>query len=213
MANRKVGIIGYGEGGKQIEYLIKEDQQEEIEFFYFDDVLQGLGTKNAFSFASFDDNEFNDLEFYIGLGYRHLQVKRELCEQLQKNGFHFPALIHKTAYVHPTATIGNGAVIYPMANIGFNVVLSDGVVINNSSVISHNTFVGAATFISPAVSLMGFVNVGVECFLGAGTIIANGLKVGNRVTSGIGTMITKDVGDDALIIGNPSRLIEHLSIK
>jgi UDP-3-O-[3-hydroxymyristoyl] glucosamine N-acyltransferase len=133
---------------------------------------------NAFPFSDFDNNRFNDLEFYIGLGYHHLGRKREVCEQLAKNLFNFPFLIHKTAYIHPSARIGSGVIIYPMCNIGFEVQISDGVHINNSSVISHDSFIGKCTFISPGVTLSGYVQIGGECFLGAGTVVANGLKSG-----------------------------------
>jgi predicted dinucleotide-utilizing enzyme len=40
MKDRRIGIIGYGVIGKQIEYLISEDQvDQKVEFFYFDHLL------------------------------------------------------------------------------------------------------------------------------------------------------------------------------
>ena len=213
MADRKIGIIGYGEAGKQIEYLLREDNDQEFCFHYFDDFLYDRGLENAFLFSDFDSNKFGDLEFYIGLGYHHLALKKEIGNQILKNGFSLPTLIHKTAFVHPSAKIGSGVVLYPMSNIGFNVVISDGVHLNNSVIVSHDSFVGNSTFMSPGVIISGFVDVGSECFFGSGTMVANGLKIGKGVKTGVGTVITKDVADDEMVIGNPLKTINKLSIR
>lgn len=214
MKNRKIGIIGYGIIGQQIEYLLRENYVEpKTTFFYFDDILYKKGDDNCFMFSDFDKSEFKDLEFYVGLGYLHLEKRKNVCEQLTKNKCKFPYLIHKTAYIHPSAFIGNGVIIYPMSNIGFNVRLEDGVIVNKSAVVSHDSVVGTCSFISPGSILSGNVQIGSQSFLGSGTVISNGLRIGKNVKIGVGSVITKDIGDGLLAIGNPARIVNQLDIK
>ena len=181
MAQRRIGIIGYGIIGQQIEhFILEQDIKGAVEFFYFDDISFAKGKENAYLFNEFDNNKFRDLEFYIGLGYHHLGLRNEIYERFEKTQFSRPNIIHKTSHIHPTAEIANGVTIYPMCNIGAFVKIKDGVLINNSAVISHDSFIDRCTFISPGVTLSGRVFVGQNCFIGTGTIVANDVKIGNR---------------------------------
>lgn len=214
MKQKKIGIIGYSIIGQQVEQIIIENQADhEFAFFYFDDILYAKGVKNAFRFSDFDNNKFSDLDFYFGLGYLHLPKKNELCQQLEKNRFSFPPLIHKTAYIQSTASIGNGVIVYPMSNIGFEANISTGVLINMSSVLAHHVSVDRCTYISPGVTLSGNVHIGQNCFIGAGTVVSNGLTIGNNVKIGIGTIVTKDIDDNLSVVGNPFKIINNLNLK
>lgn len=213
MASKKIGIIGYGVIGRQIEEFILEQAIEEVVFFYFDDILQSQGKVNSFPFSTFKNPEFSDLDFYIGLGYHHLVIKNNVYEQLRQHKLNYPPFIHHTAYVHPAAEIANGVIIFPMCNVGTSVVISEGVLVNNSSVISHDSIIGRCSFISPGVVLSGRVKIGEFCFIGTGSVIANDLAIGNNVRIGIGTVVAKNVEDDLSVIGNPMKIINRLIIK
>jgi sugar O-acyltransferase (sialic acid O-acetyltransferase NeuD family) len=214
MIQRKIGLIGYGIIGQEVESFISEDPAvKKTDFFYFDDLLYQKGLSNTFRFSDFDSNRFSDLEFYICLGYSNPAKKKEICEQLEKNHFSFPPLIHKTVYIHPSASIGKGTLIYPMCSIGLGVHISDGVIINVSSVIGHGSFIDKYTFIAANVTLSGDLQVGQNCFAGSGTVIANNLRIGNNVKMGIGTVVTKNIDDNLSVIGNPFKVVSRLDIK
>ncbi len=214
MAQRKIGIIGYGVIGQQIEHFVLEQAiNDKVEFFYYDDIFHAKGKKNSYPFAAFDNNKFADFDFYIGLGYHHMGLRNEIYEQLKKNQFSSPSIIHETSYIHPTAEIANGVIIYPLCNIGISVKIADGVLINNSSVISHDSSIDKGTFISPGVVISGRVSVGQCCFIGTGTMIANEIKIGNNVQIGIGTVVTANIEDNLSVIGNPMKIVKSLKIK
>ena len=209
MTLKRIGIIGYGALGLQMEHFIWEQAAgQDIIFFYFDDKLLAEKKKNAYPFNSFINDEFIDLDFYIGLGYYHLQLKSNIIRQLKENNFRSPPLIHKSSFIHSTAEIGAGACIYPMCNIGIFTKIADGVLINNSVTISHDSIIGTGTFISPGAILSGRVEIGENCFIGSGVIISNDVKIGDNVTVGIGSVISKNVESNSSVIGNPMKLIK-----
>jgi sugar O-acyltransferase (sialic acid O-acetyltransferase NeuD family) len=206
---KKIGIIGYGAFGRQIEsFLVEEQGKGALEVFYFDDQFHNAGGENAYPFNAFLDSRFRHLSFYIGLGYKHLAVRKKICDQLLNEGLQLPSFVHRTTYVNPTAKVGYGVYIYPMCNIDQEVELEVGTMLNNSVIISHNGLVDACTFIAPGVTIAGNVRIGKYCFIGAGSVIANTVTIADNAKVGLGSTITRNVGENACVIGNPMKILE-----
>ena len=51
--------------------------------------------------------------------------------------------------------------------------------------------------------------IGNNCFLGARCIIMPGVKIGNEVVVGSGTVVTKDVPSNCIVVGNPAKVIRE----
>ncbi len=201
-----VGIIGFGVLGKQIRnFLIEKNYQETVQIYTFDDYY--IENDCCFKFNSFKESKFKDLEFYIGLGYKHLELKHEILEYLILRNSKTPSLIHNTAYISNTATIGKGAIIFPKCNIDQNVVIESLVTLHNSVIVSHDSSIGTGCYISPGVIISGNTAIGKNSFIGAGTIISNGIKVGNNVKIGIGSVVVNNLDNNVNVIGNPLKLI------
>ena len=54
------------------------------------------------------------------------------------------------------------------------------------------------------------VIIGNDVWIGMNTCILSGVRVGNGVVIGSGSVVTKDVPDYAIVAGNPARLIRKL---
>jgi len=205
---KKIGIIGYGPLGQLIEnFIIEEQGRDLLDIYYFDDALYSEGHDKSFPFRDFDNNRFKDYSFYVGLGYNHLSLRKDICDQLLRNKFALPTFVHRTSYINPTVKIAHGVFVYPLSNLDQHVCIEDGVIINNSATISHNTLIEACTFISPGVTIAGNVKIGKFCFVGAGVVIANNVRIGNNVKIGIGSNITMDIENDLCVIGNPVKIL------
>jgi acetyltransferase-like isoleucine patch superfamily enzyme len=55
--------------------------------------------------------------------------------------------------------------------------------------------------------LTGNVSVGYRTFIGANTVVKQGIRIGNDVVIGAGSVVISDVPDGKKIVGNPSREI------
>ncbi|MBK7503882.1 MAG: acetyltransferase [Bacteroidetes bacterium] len=197
-------FLGYGALGIQIEAFLKEDNpQFEVQYFDDDYISNNLP---SIPFNHFKDNILK-YEWLITLGYKHLPLKQKLLNTIKENGGSFFSMIHKSAYVAPSANINEGVVVYPLCNIDKDVVIKECSLINNSVIISHNTTIGQCCYISPGVTISGNVSIGDGTFIGAGTIIANGITIGNNVVIGIGSVITKNIEDRMNVIGNPLKIL------
>lgn len=69
--------------------------------------------------------------------------------------------------------------------------------------------------IDPEIRLTGKeyaapVTIGDNVWLGGGVIVCPGVKIGNDVTIGAGSVVTKDIPDRVVAAGNPCRVIQQL---
>lgn len=55
------------------------------------------------------------------------------------------------------------------------------------------------------------VRVGDRCFIGARSIILPGVVIGDEVVVAAGTVVTKDVPSNSLVVGNPGKVIKSVS--
>ncbi len=48
--------------------------------------------------------------------------------------------------------------------------------------------------------------MGDDCWIGGGAINCPGVTIGDRCVIGAGAVVTKDIPDDAVAVGNPARV-------
>lgn len=51
------------------------------------------------------------------------------------------------------------------------------------------------------------VRIGRNCWIGAGVIIVPGITIGDHVVVGAGSVVTKDLPDHVVAVGNPCRVL------
>lgn len=203
---KKIGIIGYGILGQQIKnFLVEQYSDNMLQIHIFDDYSSEENL--CFKFQSYKESRFKDLEFYIGLGYKHLKLKKSIFEYLINQNSKTPSLIHKTAYISPNSKIGIGVIIFPKCNIDQNVVIENLATLHNSVIVSHDTKIGECSYLSPGVIVSGNSIIGKFNFIGAGTIISNGIETGDFVKIGIGSVVTNNLNENENAIGNPLKII------
>ena len=55
------------------------------------------------------------------------------------------------------------------------------------------------------------VHIGKNCWIGAGVVIVPGITVGNNVVIGAGSIVTKDLPDNVVAVGNPCRILREVN--
>ncbi|TGZ76595.1 trimeric LpxA-like protein [Ascodesmis nigricans] len=115
---------------------------------------------------------------------------------------------------------------------GTNLSLSPGVFINFNftALDTCRVSIGARTLIGPNVSLYSGthplsaslrngtagpelgqeISIGEDCWLGGGVTVLPGVRIGDRVVVGAGTVVVRDTGDDVVVVGNPGRVVRRL---
>lgn len=54
------------------------------------------------------------------------------------------------------------------------------------------------------------VSIGNNVWIGGGAIVCPGVRIGGHVTIGAGSVVTNDIPDDVVAVGNPARIIKKV---
>lgn len=55
------------------------------------------------------------------------------------------------------------------------------------------------------------VHIGKNCWIGAGVIIVPGITIGDNVVIGAGSIVTKDLPDNVVAVGNPCKVLREVN--
>jgi sugar O-acyltransferase (sialic acid O-acetyltransferase NeuD family) len=137
-------------------------------------------------------------------------TKRYLfARQAQEMGMRFVTMVHPTARVSRTATIGQGTVISAGAIVASHTVIGNHVVVNRGALIGHHIKIGNCVTVSPGANLAGAVTVGERTYVGMGATILEKRCIGAQCIVGAGAVVTKDVPDRVKVMGIPARIVEE----
>lgn len=87
------------------------------------------------------------------------------------------------------------------------VEIGDDVTITNSIILAHDASMKNII----GKSKVGKVKIGDRVFIGYGSIILCNVSIGNDVIIGAGTVVSRDIPDNSIVVGNPSRIIGKAS--
>lgn len=95
----------------------------------------------------------------------------------------------------------SSAVIYSDTLVGKNVIINTGVTID------HDCIMNDCVHISLECHLCGNVSIGYGSFIGVGSAVTPGVKVGSEVFVVAGSTVVQDISDNQRVAGTPARAL------
>lgn len=133
-------------------------------------------------------------------------VRAALYRRAKLLGYRFPPIVHPSAVVAPTVTMGEAVYIGPQSCVNPQAALGKGSIVNSGAVVEHHCRCGAFSHIAPGAVLLGGAMVGENALIGAGAVVLGKVKIGKFARLGAGAVAIYDIPDDATAVGVPAKL-------
>lgn len=151
-----------------------------------------------------------DNRFTIGIG--NPVLRKRLYDKFITLGGVFTSTISPVANVGTyDVEIGSGTNILPGVIISNSSKIGMGCIVYYNSIITHDCNIGDFVEISPSVNLLGRCNVRAYSQIGSNATILPNLTIGKNVIVGAGSVVTKDVPDNCVVVGVPAKIIKELN--
>lgn len=135
-------------------------------------------------------------------------VRRALVERMHRLGLapqQYATVVHPSASIGSTCTIGPGSVVLAQAVLTADVVVGEHVAVMPQVVLTHDVQVGDFATLASGACLGGGVRVGTGAYLGARTCVRQGCRIGEWAMTGMGSTVLTDVPAERLWFGTPAR--------
>ena len=143
---------------------------------------------------------------YIAIGYLNFQVREKLYNRF-KGIVPFANIISPSAYVHPTATLGEGIQLSDGVYIGQHATIEDNVLVTLQSIVNHGGHVKKHCYFSTRVTTAGNVTIGERCFIGVGVVVSDGITICDDAWLSPGSIVVSDIKKPGQYMSAASRLI------
>ena len=210
-------ILGAGGFGREIAWVINDinkvkpqynvigflDDREEIQ----GERINGIKVVGKIS-------EFKDLpeygKIYATIGILDSLIRRNIIESY-KDFNRWATIIHPTAVISETATIGTGTIIFPYATVGVDAAIGANSFLNIHCSVGHDCRLGNNVTMLIGAILGGGVIVGENSCIATNAAVLPGKNVGKNVFVGAGSIVNKKVRDNVTVFGVPARIIAYKS--
>ena len=207
---KKLCIIGAGGFGREIYYGFRHQLSnvgfDEQDVLFIDDDLNKNNLIDYLEIKSFEDFDPKLYTAIIGIGN---SITRKNVVSRLPSETDFISLVHDSAIVmDENIIINEGSIIAAGSILTTNIIIGKHCQLNLNTTIGHDCVIGDFFTTAPGVHISGNCNIGDNVYFGTNSSVRNNVNICSNVTIGMGAVVTKDITEEGIYIGNPLKKLE-----
>lgn len=208
-----VGAKGFAK--EVLEILHQMNQIENL--FFFDDVNNEIkgSLYGEFPILKVETevlDYFGKIDNRFTLGIGNPVLRKRLCDKFTSLGGVFTSTVSPLANIGSYGVqIGDGTNMLSGVIVSNSSILGSGCIVYYNTIITHDCNIGDFVEISPSVNLLGRCKIGSFSQIGSNATILPDRIIGKNVVIGAGSVVTQDLPDNCVAVGNPARIIKELT--
>jgi sugar O-acyltransferase (sialic acid O-acetyltransferase NeuD family) len=210
MGARRLILIGAGDHGRGVLEIVRRLQAagEELEVEGFvDDAskaaeVDGVPVLGPLSYL---EEKGGELGAELILALADPAAKRKIAARFDGLGARWATVVHPSAEIAPSVTLGPGTVINAGVVVVYETVVGAHVTVNLNATVGHHVRLGDYGTVAPGANILGKVVIGEGCQVHANAVILPGLRIGAGAVVGAGSVVLRDLPAGQTVFGNPAR--------
>jgi sugar O-acyltransferase (sialic acid O-acetyltransferase NeuD family) len=202
-------IIGAGGHGAVVaEAAAETGNWSEIAFLddnLSGEILPGLTVEGTV--ADLVQKANKNAEVIVAVGENRKRI--ELLDTVSDFQCRIATVVHPASTVSPSATIGEGSVLFGNVVVNARATIGRGAILNTACTIDHDCLLEDGVHVSPGANLAGNVRVGRYAWIGIGSAVREGVTIGKGAIVGAGAAVVSDVPDGVTVGGVPARVLSE----
>lgn len=200
---RRLAIAGAGGHGLVCADVARLCGYEEV-LFFDDDPLAGEGFPFPVEGPVSDIPSFG-CDAFVAIGSN--AARTAVQSVLEGAGVCVATLVHPSAYVAPSVTLGPGCAVMAGSVVNPYARLGRGCIVNTCASADHGCSVGDFCHVAVGARLAGDVTLGGGCMVGAGAVVIQGLRVAAGTVIGAGATVVRDINHPDVYVGTPASVL------
>lgn len=135
------------------------------------------------------------------------QQRIQLFEKLGVPDERLATFIHPLAYVAPNVQLGPGSVIMPHVSLSPGTIFGKCCLVMVNAIVGHNNLIKDYCHIAAQACIGAYLNIENGVHIGLNASIRENLTIGANATIGMGSVLTKNVGENEIWVGNPAKFL------
>ena len=191
----KKALLGYGGHAREVMFQMGEN----LPCFVEDNFV----CNSTLPLSQFDPKEY---KLMVAVG--DSTIRKRLVDNLPSSTQFF-TFIHETVISSKFySVVGEGSFIGAYSIITTNVKLGKHTLLNRGNHIGHDSTIGDYFSAMPGAIVSGNVTIGNNVYMGTNSTIKEKINVTDNVTIGLNSGITKDINQEGIYVGTPSKKIK-----
>jgi UDP-perosamine 4-acetyltransferase len=148
---------------------------------------------------------------FISLGsVDDTKARINLYKMLMEIGFELINVIHYSALISSSVTLGTGNAIMAGSIINAHTILGSNCIINTGTIIEHDCIIHDHAHIATGAKIAGGVTIQEGSHIGLGALVKQGVTIGRQAIVGAGALVLDDIPDKVVCGGFPAKILKHL---
>ena len=132
-------------------------------------------------------------------------LRRDIAALIASRGARMATLVHPSAIIANSASVGEGGLISAACVVGIDAVIGRCCTLHSACTVDHDDVLEDWVTIAPGAHLAGWVRCGESVYIGIGVAMIGRIQIGEKAVVGAGSVVIRDVPPATTVAGNPAK--------